>query len=56
MKNKASKLTLSVHAGSAGDPQYGGLTNPIYTASAYDYEQIVRYPRYFNTPQSGTLW
>ena len=50
MAKNPSKLTLSVHAGSVGDPLYGGLVNPIYQASAYDYEQLVRYPRYFNTP------
>ncbi len=50
MKKNPSKLTLSVHAGSVGDSLYGGLVNPIYQASAYDYEQLVRYPRYFNTP------
>jgi cystathionine beta-lyase/cystathionine gamma-synthase len=55
MKNKASKLTLSVHAGSEGDPRFGGLTNPIYTASAYNYEEIVRYPRYFNTPNQNAV-
>jgi cystathionine beta-lyase/cystathionine gamma-synthase len=52
MKNSISKLTQSVHAGSIGDPQFKGLTSPIYTASAYDYEELpeTQYPRYFNTP------
>src|SRR5688572_16205123 len=47
-----SKLTKSVHAGSLGDPQYKGTVNPIYTSSAYDYEDLpeTQYPRYFNTP------
>ena len=45
-----SKLTLSVHAGSVGDPLYGGLVNPIYSASAYNYDHVVLYPRYYNTP------
>ncbi|MBK5279858.1 MAG: PLP-dependent transferase [Bacteroidia bacterium] len=45
-----SKLTISVHTGSAGDPQYGGIVNPIYPASAYDYDTEVLYPRYYNTP------
>jgi cystathionine beta-lyase/cystathionine gamma-synthase len=49
MKN--SKLTLSVHAGSHGDPHHKGLTTPLYSASAYDYEGMAtQYPRYFNTP------
>ncbi len=50
-----SKLTLSVHAGSTGDPQYGGLVNPIYPSSAYNYEHLVRYPRYFNTPNQEAV-
>jgi cystathionine beta-lyase/cystathionine gamma-synthase len=55
MKNKVSKLTLSVHAGSHGESQYGGIVNPIYQASAYDYRDIVRYPRYFNTPNNEAV-
>jgi len=52
MKNTLSKLTQSVHAGSIGDPQFNGIVNPIYTSSAYDYEDLpeTQYPRYFNTP------
>jgi cystathionine beta-lyase/cystathionine gamma-synthase len=52
---KASKLTLSVHAGSHGESQYGGIVNPIYQASAYDYDDVVRYPRYFNTPNNEAV-
>ena len=55
MKNKPSKSTQSVHAGSIGDPIFGGLTNPIYTSSAYNYEEMVRYPRYFNTPNQDAV-
>ena len=52
MKSSRSKLTLSVHAGSVGDPQFKGIVNPIYPSSAYDYEDLpeTQYPRYFNTP------
>src|SRR6478609_9490973 len=52
MKKAHSKLTQSVHAGSVGDPQFKGIVNPIYTSSAYDYEDLpeTQYPRYFNTP------
>ena len=50
-----SKLTQSVHVGSMGDPLYGGVTNPIYTSSAYDYETEVRYPRYYNTPNQKAV-
>ena len=55
MKKSTSKQTQSVHAGSKGDPQFGGRVTPIYTASAYDYEQEVRYPRYFNTPNQAAI-
>ncbi|GCC51142.1 PLP-dependent transferase [Chryseotalea sanaruensis] len=48
---KDSKLTLSVHSGSHGDPQYKGAVTPLYPSSAYDYEgQAILYPRYYNTP------
>ena len=52
-----SKQTLSVHAGSVGDPQYKGVTNPIYTASAYDYTDVpvTIYPRYFNAPNQKAV-
>ncbi|MFZ5972219.1 MAG: trans-sulfuration enzyme family protein [Bacteroidota bacterium] len=50
MKKKPAKSTLSVHVGSVGDPQFGGIVNPIYPSAAYDYDSLVRYPRYFNTP------
>jgi cystathionine beta-lyase/cystathionine gamma-synthase len=55
MAHKRSKLTQSVHTGSVGDPLFGGLVNPIYQASAYDYEKLVRYPRYFNTPNQEAV-
>ncbi len=48
---KTSKRTLSVHAGSHGDPLYKGVATPLYPASAYDYEGMAtQYPRYYNTP------
>ncbi|MDZ4714056.1 MAG: PLP-dependent aspartate aminotransferase family protein [Cytophagales bacterium] len=55
MKKSSSKHTLAVHAGSLGDRLYGGRVSPIYPASAYDYEQEVRYPRYFNTPNQKAV-
>jgi cystathionine beta-lyase/cystathionine gamma-synthase len=54
-KLSASKLTLSVHAGSLGDPLYGGVVTPIYPSAAYDYETEVRYPRYYNTPNQKAV-
>ena len=50
MKKHQAKSTLAVHAGTLGDTRFGGRVTPIYPAAAYDYEQEVRYPRYFNTP------
>jgi cystathionine beta-lyase/cystathionine gamma-synthase len=50
MKDHPSKFTLCVHAGSHGDPQFGGIVSPIYPSSAIDYDSDVKYPRYFNTP------
>lgn len=55
MKKTPSKRTLAIHAGSHGDPQFGGRVTPIFTSSAYDYEQVVRYPRYFNTPNHAAV-
>ena len=57
MKYSQSKITQSVHAGSHGDPQFKGTTNPIYSSSAYDYEEIseTQYPRYFNTPNQKAV-
>lgn len=56
-KRYLSKLTQSVHSGSTGDPVYKGAVNPIYPASAYDYEQVpdTLYPRYFNTPNQRSV-
>src|SRR5258705_6806671 len=55
MKKYSSKLTQSVHTGSVGDPVYGGLVNPIYPSSAYDYDKEILYPRYFNTPNQKAV-
>ncbi|MCW5911343.1 MAG: PLP-dependent transferase [Cyclobacteriaceae bacterium] len=54
-KSNASKLTLSVHAGSVGDPLFGGVVTPIYPSAAYNYEAEVRYPRYYNTPNQKAV-
>lgn len=55
MKKPSSKQTQAVHAGSEGDPRYGGRVTPVYSSSAYDYEEEVRYPRYFNTPNQKAV-
>jgi cystathionine beta-lyase/cystathionine gamma-synthase len=52
-----SKQTLSVHAGSHGDPEFKGAVTPLYPSSAYDYEGVPTslYPRYFNTPNQRAV-
>lgn len=50
-----SKMTQAVHAGSPGDSQFGGLITPIFPSAAYNYDQLVRYPRYFNTPNQTAV-
>lgn len=56
-KQILSKLTQSVHAGSAGDPVHKGTVTPIFPSSAYDYEDLpeTQYPRYFNTPNQKAV-
>lgn len=56
-KISQSKLTQSVHAGSAGDSHYKGAVTPIYPSSAYDYQDLpeILYPRYFNTPNQKAV-
>jgi cystathionine beta-lyase len=50
MTKSVSKLTQSVHVGSPGDSLFGGVVNPIFPSAAYNYDEVVRYPRYYNTP------
>jgi len=50
-----SKLTQSIHAGSKPDTVYGGIINPIYPSAAIDYDSVVLYPRYFNTPNHDAV-
>nr|WP_254157273.1 aminotransferase class I/II-fold pyridoxal phosphate-dependent enzyme [Chryseosolibacter indicus] len=54
---RASKLTLSVHAGSHGDPRFKGTVTPVFPSTAYDYEDgaTTLYPRYFNTPNQKAV-
>ncbi len=58
MATEQNKLTHSVHAGSHGDPIYGGTITPVYPATAYDYEHSEAgslYPRYYNTPNQKAV-
>jgi cystathionine beta-lyase len=53
MKSRSAPhpITQSVHAGSPGDPHYGGTVTPLFPSAAYDYRSdTILYPRYFNTP------
>lgn len=57
MAISSSKLTQSVHSGSAGDSVHKGIVNPVFPSSAYDYEGTgeTQYPRYFNTPNQRAV-
>jgi cystathionine beta-lyase/cystathionine gamma-synthase len=55
-QNRSSKFTQSVHVGTYGDKLFGGISNPIYVSTPYNYDDVVLYPRYFNTPnQKGVV-
>lgn len=54
MKGKQFE-THCVHEGQLIDERYKGAISPIYTATAYSYEETDRYPRYFNTPNQVGL-
>ena len=53
MKNEKTfgKSTASVHCGNYNDEQEKGVITPIFTSTAYDYEDVdlKAYPRYNNT-------
>jgi cystathionine beta-lyase len=52
-----SKNTACVHAGTLVDKDIRGLNTPIHTSTAFEYLELeeVRYPRYFNTPNTESL-
>ncbi len=45
------KSTQCVHSGTYFDEKSGGVNTPIFTSTAYNYEEgnAISYPRYFNT-------
>ncbi|MCF6214091.1 MAG: aminotransferase class I/II-fold pyridoxal phosphate-dependent enzyme [Flavobacteriaceae bacterium] len=49
--------TICTHAGEIKDTQFGGAVSPIFMASSYPYMdvEVMRYPRYFNTPNQEAL-
>ena len=49
--------TICTHVGELKDNEYKGATSPLYmsTSYAFEYVDIKRYPRYFNTPNQMAL-
>ncbi len=54
---KSNDSTISVHSGTVHDEFIGGINTPIFTSSAIGYLQtdMVRYPRYYNTPNQHAV-
>jgi cystathionine beta-lyase len=58
MKNKSQGInTLCAHAGELKDTQFKGAISPLYMSTSYAFEdvEVIRYPRYFNTPNQVAL-
>jgi cystathionine beta-lyase len=58
MKNKSQGInTLCTHAGELKDTQFKGAISPLYMSTSYAFEdvEVIRYPRYFNTPNQVAL-
>lgn len=58
MKKKAIGInTICTHVGEVEDHQFKGAVSPLFMSSSYAYEdvEVVRYPRYFNTPNQEAL-
>ncbi len=58
MKNiKLGTNTVCVHVGEVEDKQFKGAISPLYMTNSYAYEdvEVLRYPRYFNTPNQEAL-
>ena len=57
MKENQKKATQCVHSGGIIDPQTKGMVTPVYTSTAYDYQDMDMpvYPRYFNTPNQKVV-
>ena len=57
---KSKKLgtnTICTHVGEVEDKQFKGAISPLYMSNSYAYEDVdvLRYPRYFNTPNQEGL-
>ena len=57
MKKSQRTATQCVHSGGIIDPHTKGMVTPVYTSTAYDYQDMDMpvYPRYFNTPNQKVV-
>ena len=56
-KQKLGLNTICTHVGDIKDEQFNGAVSPIYLSTSYQFEDVdvLRYPRYFNTPNQEYL-
>ena len=56
-KNKMGLNTICTHVGEINDKQFNGAISPIYLSTSYKFDDVdvMRYPRYFNTPNQEYL-
>lgn len=49
--------TICTHVGEVKDEQFRGAVSPIYMSTSYAFDgvDVVRYPRYLNTPNQEAL-
>lgn len=54
---KLGKNTICTHVGEVEDSQFKGAISPLFMSNSYAYEgvEVLRYPRYFNTPNQEGL-
>jgi len=58
MKNKSLGInTICAHVGEVKDKQFKGAISPIYMSTSYGFDDVdvLRYPRYLNTPNQEAL-
>ncbi|RLD30184.1 MAG: cystathionine beta-lyase [Bacteroidetes bacterium] len=56
-KEKLGLNTVCTHVGEIKDEQFKGAISPMYLSTSYQFEDVdvLRYPRYFNTPNQEYL-
>lgn len=56
-KEKLGLNTICTHIGKIKDEQFKGSVSPMYLSTSYQFEDVdvLRYPRYFNTPNQEYL-